>query len=235
MARSIRTGPVGEARPHQDGSPIYVIQMLVHEPVGALAYHFGAHWPQHAQLAHDAAERLEATHAQLVRIPELSGNVRQVPEETAAAAYEAGTAMVSNVARTIRHLAATIVFQAGGTVSWGRLLDELRDTTTAVGIDPRIDIAGHHALAEMVVIRDAIEHPQPANMYEASDSGWDKVPLAWILSNRSLAAYENYVPWLNALTADWTAWLDARPQVPTTLTVQRGTGSRYPMKKASEH
>jgi hypothetical protein len=232
MARSIKTGPVGDAQPHEAGSGVFVIQMLVHEPIGALAYDFAPHWPHHARLAREAAGRLQAVHAQLVEIPELSGHVRRVPGEMAAAAYEAGTAMVSNVARTIRHLAATIVFEAGGRVSWGRVLDEIRDATGAVNIDSRINSAGHHALAEMITIRDAIEHPQPANMYEASDTGWDKVPLAWILSNRSLAAYQSYVPWLNELTADWAGWLDARPQVPTTMTVQRGTGSRYPMKKA---
>ena len=234
MARSIKTGPVGDAQPHKEGSGIYVIQMLVHEPIGALAYHFVPHWPHHARLAHEAAERLQAVHAQLVEIPELSGHVRHVPEEMAAAAYEAGTAMVSNVARTIRHLAATIIFEAGGKVSWGRALDELRDATGAVNIDPRINSAGHHAFAEMITIRDATEHPQPNNVYEASDTGWDKVPLAWLLSSRSLVTYQNYVPWLNELAADWAGWLDARPEIPTTLTVQRGMGSRYPMKKASK-
>jgi hypothetical protein len=125
MARSIKTGPVGKAQPPKDGTGVYVIQMLVHEPAGALAYDFAPHWPHHALLAHEAAERLEAVHVRLVDVPELSGDVRQVPGEMAAAAYEAGTAMVSNVARTIRHLAAMVGFKAGGKVSWGRVLDEL--------------------------------------------------------------------------------------------------------------
>ena len=163
MARSIKTGPVGDAQPHEAGSGIVVIQMLVHEPIGAPAYGFAPRWPHHARLAHETAERLQAAHAQLVEIPELSGDFRRVAGQTAAAAYEAGTAMVSNVAPTIRHLAASIVSEAGGRVSWGRVLDELRNATGAVNIDARINSAGHHALAGITTIRDAIEHPQPAS------------------------------------------------------------------------
>jgi hypothetical protein len=231
VARSIKTGPVGKAQPHQEGAAVYLVQQLVHEPVGALAYRWSAQWQAHANLAQGAAQELELVHAQLVDVPELSGHVRLVPDALATTAYEAGSSMVSNVVRTLRHLAAAMVWEANIVIEYGRALDELRDATGKVGLDPLINSPGYHGAAEIVQVRDALEHPKTSNLYQGNDTDWDKVPLAWILSNRSLAAYNAYVGWLNRLGADFEAWRAARPPQPTTLTVERGIGSRYPMKK----
>jgi hypothetical protein len=231
VGRSIKSVPNGQAEPHADGSLVHVIQVLVHEPIGALGYHWGPQTYRHAKMAEDAFVRLVELHAGLVDIQPLSGNVRLVPAEIATEAYECGSTMVSNVVRTMRHFALNIASRVGRRPDEGRVLDELRSAAAMIGLDLRLRSSGYEALAEIVRVRDAIEHPKPENLHQGDDARWDQVPLAWILSDRSRKAYADYDAWLGPIVNDWNAWIAAQPKHPQTLTVQRGMGSAYPMKK----
>jgi hypothetical protein len=208
-----------------------VIQMLIHDPIGALGYNWGSQTYRHARMAEDGYTQLVELHADLVAIQPLSGNVRVVPDEIATDAYECGSAMVSNVVRTMRHFAQDIASRVGQRPDKGRALDELRSAADMIGLDLHVRSSGYHALAEIVRVRDAIEHPNPENLHQGDDSLWDRVPLAWILSDRSCKSYAAYDAWLTLIVTDWNAWVAARPKVQQTLTVQRGMGSAYPMKK----
>lgn len=231
MARSIKTGPVGQSQPHAEGAQVSVIQELVHDPIGTLAFRWGPCWPYHAEIARQAFEELQVLHAELVDVELLPGNVWLVSPAQAAKAYQVGTSMVTNAVRTVRHLAQTMASEASVVVGGNRALDDLRAAALAVGIDCRVNSKGYHHLAEMVGVRDAVEHPSAATLYQGGDSDWDKVPLAWILSDRSIKAFAEYGKWLDVILHEWKTWHDARPRHPTTLTVQRGMGSMYPAKQ----
>ncbi len=231
MARSIKTGPTGQAATHAEGSQVRVIQMLVHEPVGSLAYNWGPLTGRHAQTAEDAYKRLVEVHASLVEIQPLPGFTRLVPDDMATGAYECGSSMVSNVVRTIRHFALDIASRVQREPEEGRAIDELRSAAGMIGLDVRVRSAGYQALAEIVRVRDAIEHPKLGNVHQGGDADWDHVPLAWILSDRSRKCYDAYELWIEPIVKDWHAWLEAQPKVTQTLTVQRGMGSAYPIKK----
>jgi hypothetical protein len=228
----MKSAAVGQAETHEAGAAVYAIQTLVHDPVGALAFRWGPYWPYHARIAERAYEQLLALHAKLAQIDPGTSNIRLVSDEDAEAFYDHGTTMVSNVVRTIRHLAHTMASERHATLVLGRAIDEIRQGTEATGIDCRINHPGYHGLGEIVRVRDAIEHPVNANIYQGNDVDWDQVPLAWILSDRSAKAYAAYREWLAAILVDWHAWRSSQPKTPTTFTgVQRGMGSRYPSKK----
>jgi hypothetical protein len=230
MARSIKTAPTGRAALHADGSQVRVIQMLVHEPVGTLAYSWGSLTSRHAQTAESAYKRLVDVHASLVDIQPLPGSTRLVPDDVATKAYECGCSMVSNVVRTIRHFALDIASRVQREPEEGRAIDELRSAADMIGLDVRVRSPGYQALTEIVRVRDAIEHPKPGNVHQGGDADWDRVPLAWILSDRSRKCYDAYKLWIEPVVKDCHAWLEAQPKVTQTLTVQRGMGSAYPMK-----
>jgi hypothetical protein len=82
-----------------------------------------------------------------------------------------------------------------------------------------------------VSVRDSVEHLRADNIYQGGDTDWDKVPLAWILSEGSIDTYMKYAKWLELVLLDWKAWQAAKPGGPMTLTVQLGMGSMYPLKQ----
>lgn len=54
-------------------------------------------------------------------------------------------------------------------------------------------------------LRDAVEHPKADNVYAGQQGRWDRVPLAWLLSDRSLRAYDRYHDWFTGLADEWEA------------------------------
>jgi hypothetical protein len=75
-----------------------------------------------------------------------------------------------------------------------------------------------------------MEHPQASNVYQCDPNDWDKVPLAWLLSDRSLTAYVGYRTWVDVVAADWEAWLAVNKSAAVTLTVERGVESEYSVR-----
>lgn len=233
MGKSTKLTASGPGDTHAAGTPIYLLQTLVHDPLGTIGYRWPRLWASHATIAHVACQRLDAIHQQVGEIAvDARSNSRMIDEDALLLeAYDCGTSMVSNVVRAVRHLAYTMASENHTPLTGTRVLDEIRQATEAAGIDCRVGSQGYEGLSEIVRVRDAIEHPDAANVYQGDDSSWDKVPLAWLLSDRSIKAYLGYREWLDPVVSDWQSWLANRPQQPTTWNVVRGAGSRYPAKK----
>jgi hypothetical protein len=230
MGKDTKLTSTGHGQPIAEGWVVAPTQMLVHDPLGCIAYHWPIHWGLHVNIAQAAYERVVAIQERIAKIAPGADKIRLVFDEPLLVdAYDAGTSMVSNAVRSVRHLAEEIARSNGSPLTPGRVADKIAEATAAVGIDSRTEQPCYQGLAEIIGVRGAIEHPDSTNVYQAG-AGWDRVPLAWILSDRSTKAYTRYREWIGAIAADWSAWLDSRAE-PATLTVERGMRSRYSAKK----
>ncbi len=233
MGKSTKLISTGQGEDHAAGASVFLLQTLVHDPLGAIGYSPPDLWPCHVAYARAAYKRLSAIQDEIGELAvDPKRNARHIDDgELLVEVYDAGSSMVSNVVRSVRHLAWTMAAERGSPLTTSTAIENIREATNAVEIDCRIGHPGYYGFGEIVRIRDAIEHPRASNVYQGDDSSWDQVPLAWLLSDRSLKAFEGFAGWFDPIVADWNAWLARRPKRPQTWTVRRGMKSRHPAKK----
>jgi hypothetical protein len=230
MGKSTKMASTGSGIAIEAGYNLAVTQFLVHDPLGTIGYIWPIHWACHFNLSEAAYKRMIAVHEQVAKIEPGSNNTRLIGDEALLMeAYDSGTSMVSNAVRAVRHLVQQMMAERSEQVTSTRVIDALREVTTSLKIDCRMSNPGYNGLSELVRVRDAIEHPTTANVYQ-NDSAWDRVPLAWLLSERSLKSYENFRHWLDLIIQDWES-LQASNARQVELTVERGVKSNYPAKK----
>ncbi len=231
MGQGTKLTSTGVGKQVETGWQCAVTQILIHKPLGAVAYPQPRYWACHMNLCHEAYERLLELHAQVEAIPPADSNMRLVFDEPLLFhVYGVGTAMVSNAVRSIQHLAQGMEQASGTQLGSVTVTERIREATALLGLSSHIDHAGYHGFCEMVQIRDAVEHPQASNVYQCDPNDWDKVPLAWLLSDRSLTAYVGYRMWVDVVAADWEAWLAVNKSAAVTLTVERGVESEYSVR-----
>jgi hypothetical protein len=171
-------------------------------------------------------------HEQIAKIAPGPSHMRIVSDEALLVeAYDCGSSMVSNTVRAVRHIALAMATHSHTPLATHRAIEQIKEATSALEIDCRLTDPGYDAFGELVRVRDAMEHPSESSIYQGADSGWDQVPLAWLLSDRSLKTYVDYRHWFDLVARDWKARLAADAQ-PSKLTVERGMKSKYPAKKA---
>jgi hypothetical protein len=205
--------------------------MLVHDPLGTIAYAWPIHWRFHLIIADRAYERLATIHNQIEQLPPNNDDIRLVfDEDLLVEGYACGTSMVSNAVRTIRHLAREIFGQTDKPPKSTTAPEEIREATQVAGIDCRLSHPGYDDFGEIVRVRDAIEHPDQSNVYQ--DRAWEQVPLAWLLSHHSLKGFVGFREWLDEIAGDWASLLATEPGA--TLTVERGMRSRHSAKKPKQ-
>jgi hypothetical protein len=216
------------------GDNIAVTQILVHDPLGTIGYFWPVHWACHVNIAHAAYERLATIHEQIAKIAPGPNNMRIISDEALLVeTYDCGSSMVSNAVRSVRHLTQAMATHGIAPLTAHRAIEQIKEATSALGIDCRITDPGYDAFGELVRIRDAIEHPTGSSVYQGTDSGWDQVPLAWLLSDRSLKTYVDYRHWFDLVARDWKSRLVTDAQ-PSKLTIERGMTSKHPAKKATK-
>jgi hypothetical protein len=230
MAKSTKEVTSGQGESHAAGSEIFILQTLVHNPVGAIGYDWPNHWVLHFTIADAAYDRLSELHATVAAIESAENKVRLVADsDLITRIYDSGTSMVSNLTRSVTHLAQQMSDQTQKPLTAQRTIDRIREATGNAGIDCRTGHSGYHGIGEIIRVRDAVEHPSAETLYRM-DTDWDRVPLAWLFSDLSLKAYRGAREWLQLIAKDWNAWQEHRSG-PTTLTVERGVYSRVPSKK----
>lgn len=217
---------------HPTGGKVEVMQPVVHERLGALGYIWPRHWVDHLRRADAAYERLVELHDRLEDVPLGTDNRRLLPvDDYLFDVYGVGTDMVVNVALTMQHLAEEIERHTTPVADPGPVAERVRNAAATAGLGPPATRPGWDGFVEIARIRDAIEHPKPGNTYNALDGQWDRVPLAWMLSERPLAAYGRFGSLVEWLAGEWETTRE-RLKKPGTLTVsKRGLRSELPAKK----
>jgi hypothetical protein len=182
-------------------------------------------------LAEDSFEELQRLHKEVLKLPIDSSNMRGLHDlELLKDIYRAGGDMVSHASRTMQHLAEEMERVGKTTLQTTTVVERIKEGTALFGIDDYSAESSYQGLVEIVRIRDAVEHPRAANIYQGDRNRWDEVPLAWMLSERGLQAYERFASWVELVATDWEAYLAAHPE-PATLTVERGIESGLQAKK----
>jgi hypothetical protein len=139
--------------------------------------------------------------------------------------------MVVQTVLTVQHFAEEVERTTVPNLDPGPITERLREAASVAGLVSPATLSGWDGFVEILKIRDAIEHPKPGNTYNARDGEWDRVPLAWMLSERPFAAYAGFSAVIDAMATEWEAGAEARKK-PGTLTVsKRGLRSDLPAKK----
>lgn len=214
MGRAARVrGDPDLAREHAAGATVTLIQVLHHTQLGAIAYEWVRPFVLEWSLAERSRDALRGLHEAVLAMPVDSSNMRTIYDlDVLAAVYGAGGGMVSHSVRAVQHLAHEMQRHSVPLVA-ATVGERFREAARSVSITDRIREPDYQGFVEMVAVRDAIEHPKEENLYQGVGNRWDEVPLAWMLSERSLQAYDRFERWLKLVAADWDAYLKvtARP------------------------
>lgn len=223
------------AHAHEAGASVHCYQLLEHDPLGTIAFEWQANtWVHHANASIAAVSELEVLATEVSAIEVDRTGMRNIDDTNPLLqkVYLAGTTAVLHGYLAVQHLCERVecVTKATPDDEEGVIV-RLRACTDPLGISPS-KLQHYDAFAEVVRIRHAIEHPKATTSYNGAPGGWDQVPLAWMLSNRSGTTLENFHAWFEELINSWDAWQAAQPEQPGTLTVgMRGVASKRPYKK----
>jgi hypothetical protein len=221
------------AQAHEVGAAVSVIQTLVHSIYGTMHYPLIRLWRLHLQMAVEAATDLEQLHRKVLEIPVADSNSRMVAnEDLLLEVYSAGTKMVGNAIRAIQHLSQEIEHDFGMNNVSQNASERIKASARRLGLPTITEMSGYDGLAEMVSIRNAIEHPQATNVHQDDERQWDEVPLAWMLSDRGLLAFARFREWFETLVSDIDTVRATIPQRTVQLTVVRGIESKNSAKKS---
>jgi hypothetical protein len=214
---------------HEAGASIRCYQLLEHEPLGTIAFEWQANlWVHHANASVDAVNDLEALAPELAAIDVDNTGMRKVDDDNPLLrrVYLAGSTAVLHGYLAIQHLCERVECVTKSTPADERLSERLRACMDPLGISAST-LPHYDAVGEVARVRHAIEHPKASTSYSGQPGGWDQVPLAWMLSNRSLPTLERFHVWFNELTDAWETWQEAQPKQEGTWNVQRGIASRH--------
>ena len=221
------------AKDHAAGAKYVITQSLTHDPLGMIQYSYENTWKYEADLASTSNEKLTELHQQIFEIPPGDSAIRSIYDpKLLLEIYAVGTQMVSHAVRSVQHLAQSIAAATGSTLAQPTASGRIREAAALVGIDDRAGTTEYQGFAEIVVVRDAIEHPSKERDYQIDPSKWDQVPLAWIISDRSLKSYKRYDSWFHLLATDWLTHLETNARPGELQIVQRGLKSALSAKKA---
>lgn len=209
------------ARDHEAGVTVTLVQPLIHRQLGAITYEVPLFWEMHQHAAEEAHERLTALHEELASKPVDKSNSRFLQvDDFVYRVYVEGASLVRNAVLMFHHLSNTIEQQLRLDPYGGPMLQRLDKAARSAGIERPALHAGYPGLAELVQVRDAIEHPKASSTYNANEGAWDSVPLAWMLSDKPATAYERFA----SLSADFvSAWKTVQEGLaaPGTITISK--------------
>ena len=233
MGRRVKTrSNPALAEPHAAGAPVFICQLLAHDRYGAIAYHYPRLWRYHYQTAEKASEAMLDLHERVLEIEPGRNGIRFVPDDALLFdVYSIGTALVSNAVRAVQHLAEEIEHVCKQKLKGQTSADRINEAAALFSNEQLSASPDYSGFGEIVAVRDALEHPQDDNVRNTTANGWTGVPLAWMLSNRSLDAWSRFHRWLSRFAADWEEHLATLPPTPGEVSVQRGIESRMAVKK----
>jgi len=140
--------------------------------------------------------------------------------------------MVVRAVRAVQYLAEAMERLSGEKLKETTAEGRLKEATAKLNLNHYAHTPGYQGLAELLPIRDALEHPKEENVYQGDENNWDRVPLAWFISDRGIEAYDRFSEWFGLVTDDWMKYLKERNDPPTTLNLIRGIKPTLDAKKA---
>jgi hypothetical protein len=227
------------AKPHPAGAKIHVIQTLLHKTYGALVYVQPEYFSLYREIAHESYDRSEELFTEMLRkTPVDSANCRVLGEgvdgELGNFMYHGyNLVLYSHIAvdmYTIERLIRVHNLGQTNKRDWSKIdvADRLKTILPGIlgCIRPSAELMD--AFGKIREVRDSIMHPKPASIY-SNDQHWDKVPLAWLLSERRATC----LPTMNGLIDHFEphfARFKEKYDKGATLTGSRGMQFTHPAK-----
>lgn len=195
----LRSDPAHVAS-HAAGASVTVIQLLEHDPFGTIAFPWQANtWAHHYEATAEAAERLKALSGEILAVPADSTGTRVLSDEhLVRAIYLAGTSGLINAFLTVQHFCERLEAIADVPNHEGPIKERLGVCKQVIGLDAT-EHPRYWALAEITRVRNAVEHPHRDTSYSGENGDWDRVPLAWMISNRGVATLKAFLDWFEFL------------------------------------
>lgn len=225
------------ARSHQAGASVVCVQPSEHARLGTIFVTWPKYWAFHYEDSHEGHERLQAAHEEVLSIaPDEERATRLVNDiDLVGRIYRAGVQLVLGSVLAVQHLCREIEnvtqmnWQDGSTLG-----DRIAHVGEVSGLGNIKALDGYEGFVELWKQRDAVEHPKPQNTYDASGN-WDRVPLAWLVSERPLESFAGFSAWFEELVERWE---ERRQELARPGIIQaegRGMRSRRQFKKAPKN
>ncbi len=241
MGKKVRTqSDPTLARSHQAGARIEIVQPAVHE-LGLIHFGHPYYYALHARYANSGYRRLKKYIDKILQQQPDHANIRSVHDFTLInKLYKATYDLVVHTYLayeyfTLHILTAAYLYPGATEIDKKKFTDlepqELKEKLRHILTDiiKRPELVGSQGYSmlfqELEQIRHALNHPKNNTVYNCGQNSWDRVPLAWGISGKSLKFYENSVELFNALYKSWKS-VELSYAKPGILTgVQRGIKS----------
>ncbi len=235
MAKKVKiTSNPDLAQPHKKGAEVKWFQSLIHKPMGTISYEFPQYFAMYFDYADASYSQLKALEEELLKVPvDNKCRILDLNNDIYWSIFFWGNHLILHIVLTVEHL--VLCMQAAlGTVPQTKedskeLSERFLEALKGVGFrDIRSEI-GFQKLTEIINIRNKIMHPHPTSLTIPSPEKWDNVPIAWILSEKDLDAYEKYRALILEII---NYWYEEEKKYKTTvsLTVQRGIQFEHDVK-----
>lgn len=220
------------AKNHKAGAKVVLFQNLNHDPLGAIGYSCSELWVFEAQLAEESYCKLQELHERVADLSPGSSNIRSIHDsDLLRSIYGTGTEMVSHAIRSVQHLAECMERAKGTSLKGTTVIERIREAVALFGINDYASNPGYQGFVVLVKIRNAVEHPKGGTIYQYNPARWDEVPLAWLLSDRSLKDFSLHSEWFNLMVDEWNAHCQANLQPRNFTILTRGLKSILSVKK----
>ena len=208
MARKVKKSTNPKlAQEHKKGAVVRYIKTLIHKNFGVIGFEFPHYWLMHYNYMYRSGEILKSLHQEIVKLPVDASNSRTLlnePNELLWQIYHVGMDMVDNAVLCAKHLVLSIEHATKSTPTGREELSErLISALKKIGFRDLSKDIGFQRLAEIINVRDRLWHPTLDNLNGSSETDWDTVPLAWMLSEKAIEAFEVVDPFLVELIDFW--------------------------------
>lgn len=244
MGRKIKTvSDPTFAKPHKAGATVELVQPVIHD-LGLIYIGHPYYWGLHAKYANSGYNRLKRYIDQILRQQPNKTNARSVHDfKLISKAYKATCDLVIHCYLCYEYLVLFILTSTLLNITSTsedkdkfkqleklNLKEKLKYILEKVFNRPELTKSKGYSMLfqELEQTRHAINHPKNENIYNCGENTWDKVPLAWGLSGKSLKFFEETAKLFNEIYNEWVR-VEPKYAKPGTLTgVKRGIKSLHP-------
>ncbi len=230
------------AKPHAAGAKVELVQPAIHD-LGLIYIGHPYYWGLHARYANAGFNRLKKYIDLILQKQPDNTNVRSVHDfNLISKIYKSTCDLVTHTYMSYEYFSLfvlTAVYLNVNSTDEDKkvfkelenkeLKEKLRHIIVSILKEPNlVNSTGYSMLfQELEQIRHAINHPKNENIYNCGENTWDKVPLAWGVSGKSLKFFEESAKLFNEIYKSWQKIEPNYSKQGTLTGVQRGIKSLH--------